>query len=222
MIEPILLIAGSFLLGALPLAYLATRHITGLDIREHGSGNAGATNVIEHVGLRTGIIIGTFDFFAKGTLPVVIAKLLDLSLGIQVAAGLVAVLGHNWSPFMRFTGGRGVATAMGVCIGFGLWQEALVLGLVIGVIGRLIFRDTGFWTLIAMITLPVLTAVFDRPSEVIAMAIAIVIILVAKRLIANGEAPATSHPLLQVLTYRLLWDRDVSHRTSWTRRAPNG
>jgi hypothetical protein len=96
------------------------------------------------------------------------------------------------------------------------------LGLVIGVIGRLIFRDTGFWTLIAMITLPVLTAVFDRPSEVIAMAIAIVIILVAKRLIANGEAPATSHPLLQVLTYRLLWDRDVSHRTSWTRRAPNG
>jgi glycerol-3-phosphate acyltransferase PlsY len=172
--------------------------------------------------LRTGIIIGTFDFFAKGTLPVVIAKLLDLSLGIQVAAGLVAVLGHNWSPFMRFTGGRGVATAMGVCIGFGLWQEALVLGLVIGVIGRLIFRDTGFWTLIAMITLPVLTAVFDRPSEVITMAIAIVIILVAKRLIANGEAPATSHPLLQVLTYRLLWDRDVSHRTSWTRRAPNG
>ena len=222
LIEPILLIAGSFLLGSAPSAYLVTRYLTGMDIRRHGSGNAGATNVMEQVGMPVGIALGTFDCIGKGALPVVIAKLMDQPLSVQAAVGLVAVVGHNWSPFMKFTGGRGVATTIGVVFGFALWQEALILGVAIGVIGRLLYRDTGIWRLVAMVALPILTLAFDRPMEIVAMAVSIGMILIAKRLIANWEPPSAGQPLPQVLTYRLLWDRDVPQRTSWTRRAPEG
>jgi len=156
-LEATLIIGGAYLVGSIPSAFLLVRSMKGIDIRSYGSGNAGATNVMVHAGWWTGVSLGTFDSLVKGTLPVVVARLFDQSLGVQAAAGLVAVVGHNWSPFLRFTGGRGVATALGVVLGFPLWWEYLILTVVIGLIGRLLYKDTGFWTLVALVALPVST-----------------------------------------------------------------
>ena len=219
--ESVLLILSAYLVGAIPSAYLIARYLKGIDIRRYGSGNAGATNVMVHVGAVTGFTLGTFDCLVKGTLPVVVGRLLDVPLGVQVSAGLVAVVAHNWSPFMRLTGGRGVATAIGLVVGFLLWQEILVLTVVMGVIGRLVYRDTGLWTFVAMIALPVLTFVFDRPVEIVAMSVSIAIILMAKRLTANWERPADEKSLVSVLRRRLLWDRDVPRKAPWVERSPS-
>ena len=116
MLEAALLILGAYLWGSVPSTYVAARYLRGIDIREFGSGNVGSANFMAHVGRRTGFLLGTSDCLVKGTLPVVVAKLLDQSLGVQAGVGLAAIAGHNWSPYIRFTGGRGVATAIGVVL----------------------------------------------------------------------------------------------------------
>lgn len=220
MVEATLIIGGSYLVGSIPSAFLLVRHLKGIDIRNYGSGNAGATNVMVHAGWWTGLLLGTFDSLVKGALPVVVAKLFDQSLGVQAAAGLVAVAGHNWSPFLRFTGGRGVATAVGVLIGFLLWQEFLILTVAIGLIGRLVYKDTGFWTLVAMVALPALTLIFDRPLEIVLTSVVIGLMLMVKRLIANFEPRTSTLSMPLVLFYRLLWDRDVPRKARWIARDP--
>ena len=222
MLEATLVIGGAYLVGSIPSAFLLVRGVKGIDIRDYGSGNAGATNVMLHVGWWTGLLLGTFDSLVKGALPVVIARLLDQSLGVQAAAGLVAVAGHNWSPFLRLTGGRGVATSIGVVLGFLLLWEFLILTVVMGVIGRLLYKDTGFWTLVAMVSLPGLTLLFDRPMEIVVTSVCIGLMLMAKRLIANREPLTSESSMPLVLVYRLLWDRDVPKKARWTTRSPQG
>jgi glycerol-3-phosphate acyltransferase PlsY len=220
MLTSALLIGGSYLWAAVPTAYLVTRFRKGIDIREFGSGNAGASNVIEHVGRWTGFGLGAFDCLAKGTLPVVLGKLLDESLSVQVTAGLVAIAGHNWSPYLRLTGGRGVATAVGLVLGLAMWQEFLILAVVMGVVGRLIFRETGLWTFIAILALPVLSFLFDRQPEILYMTLTIGLLLTLKRLTANWESPLSDYPLAKVMAFRTIWDRDVPKKAEWTNRRP--
>ncbi len=214
MLTSTLLIAGAYLWGAIPSAYLVARYLRGIDIRRHGSGNMGATNVMNHVGKLSGWLLGTFDCLAKGSLPVFVGGLLDVGMDVRVGAGLAAIAGHNWSPYIRFTGGRGVATAVGVVFGLFMWQEFLILTVVMGAIGRLLFRDTGFWTLVAMIALPPLAFLFNRPAEVVYMAIGIAALLMLKRLTGNWDMPPSGHRILGVLVNRALWDRDIRQKAS--------
>jgi glycerol-3-phosphate acyltransferase PlsY len=214
MLTSTLLIAGAYLWGAIPSAYLVARYLRGIDIRRHGSGNMGATNVMNHVGKLSGWLLGTFDCLAKGSLPVFVGGLLDVGMDVRVGAGLAVIAGHNWSPYVRFTGGRGVATAVGVVFGLFMWQEFLIVTVMMGAIGRLLFRDTGFWTLVAMIALPPLAFLFNRPAEVVYMAIGIAALLMLKRLTGNWDMPPPGHRILGVLVNRALWDRDIRQKAS--------
>ena len=220
MLDAVVFIVAAYLWGAVPTAYLVSRYLKGIDIREYGSGNVGAANVMAHVGKRTGFLLGSFDCLAKGTLPVALANLLDQSHAVQAGTGLAAIAGHNWSPYLRFTGGRGVATAVGVVLGAFMWQEFLILTVVMGVLGHLIFRETGFWTFISMLLLPVLAFLFDRPPEILYMTLGIGALLMLKRLTANWELPLGEHPLITVMANRVFWDRDVPKKIQWTGRRP--
>jgi glycerol-3-phosphate acyltransferase PlsY len=220
MLGIILLVLGSYVWAAIPSSYLVGRYMKGIDIRDYGSGNVGATNVMTHVGRWTGFSLGTWDCLAKGTLPVVLARLLDQSLAVQVGAGLAAIAGHNWSPFIGFTGGRGVATAIGVLLGLLMFWEFLILAVVIGVIGQLMFRESGFWTFISILLLPVLAYLFNRPTEILYMNLGIGALLILKRVTANWEPPGTEYALARVVAYRVLWDRDVPRKAQWTKRGP--
>ena len=220
MLTSALLIGGSYLWAAIPTAYLVARIRKGIDIRDFGSGNVGATNVMEHVGKWTGFGLGAFDCLAKGTSPVVLGWLLDESLSVRVAAGLVAIAAHNWSPYLRLTGGRGIATAVGVVLGFSMWPEFLILTVVMGFFGTLMFRETGFWTFIAILALPLLAFLFDRQTEILYMTLMIGLLLLLKRLTANWESPVNGYPLAKVLAFRIIWDRDVPDKADWTNRRP--
>ena len=217
-----LLIGGAHLWGAVPSSYLVGRYRKGIDIRRYGSGNVGATNLMAQVGNWTGFLVGTFDCLAKGALPVFLGQILDTGDAVRAGAGLAAVVGHSWSPYIRFTGGRGVATAIGVLFGFFMWPEMLILTVVLGGLGRLAFHETGFWTFISLLVLPMLAFIFDRPPELLAMTLGIGILLLAKRLTANWERPDSGYPMIQVLAFRALWDRDVPRKVQWTGRRPAG
>ena len=107
----------SYLLGAMPTSYLAARLVRGIDLREHGSRNLGATNLYRVLGWRFAVPVGLFDA-AKGLIPVLVfAPRVTPSELFALVCGLTAVLGHVFSVFVGFKGGKGVATAAGVMLG---------------------------------------------------------------------------------------------------------
>lgn len=107
-------LAAAYLLGATPTAYLAGRLAKGIDLREHGSRNLGATNVYRVLGWRWAIPVALVDI-AKGAIPVALfARWAGMDPWGAVALGVAAVLGHVFSPYVRFRGGKGVATALGM------------------------------------------------------------------------------------------------------------
>ena len=221
MIEAAIVVVASYLLGSIPSAYLVTRYMKSIDIRGYGSGNVGASNVMEHVGMRTGLALGVFDTLFKGTMPVVAASLLGHGPHIQAAVGMAAVAGHNWSAYLKLTGGRGISVSIGVLVGLGLWIELGIGLLLIGLVGRVLMKDTGFWSLAAFAALPAAAALTQRPPVIIYMMVGMALLLVAKRLTANWEPPSTGpYGLPRVLLYRFLWDRDVPGKDSWTGRQP--
>ncbi len=132
----------SYLVGAIPTSYLAGRMFRGIDLRKHGSGNLGATNLYRTLGWKYAIPVGLFDI-AKGAVPVVLfAPQVSASERVAVACGIAAVLGHVYSVFVRFRGGKGVATAAGVMLGLAPYA---VLALV--VLWALIVFGTGYVSL---------------------------------------------------------------------------
>ena len=102
----------SYLIGAVPAAAWLAR-TRGVDIRKVGSGNSGATNVLRSLGKGPAFVVAVFDIL-KGVLAVLLARTLGLSEGWAALCGVLAVVGHNFSPFLAFRGGKGVATSFGV------------------------------------------------------------------------------------------------------------
>lgn len=111
----IVLVAGSFLVGAVPWGFLAGKASRGIDLRAVGSGGTGATNVLRALGLKASAVVFALDFF-KGVVPVMAARSLDFTPGWVGAAAVAAVVGHCWSPFIGFKGGKGVATGAGAAV----------------------------------------------------------------------------------------------------------
>jgi glycerol-3-phosphate acyltransferase PlsY len=111
-LNAILGILAAYLLGATPTSYIAGKLGRGIDLREHGSKNLGATNVYRILGWKYAIPVALFDI-AKGAVPVLLARASPYAW-LPVAVGGAAVLGHMFSPYVSFKGGKGVATAAGM------------------------------------------------------------------------------------------------------------
>ncbi|HEY97610.1 MAG TPA: glycerol-3-phosphate acyltransferase [Dehalococcoidia bacterium] len=106
-----------YILGSIPFAYIVGHLIKGVDIRETGGGNIGALNVYRNVGPVYGLAVLAADI-GKGAMAVVIASWLGLTLPWICVAGFAAILGHNWPVFLKFKGGKGAATVLGVLLAF--------------------------------------------------------------------------------------------------------
>ena len=112
-----LMISLAYLIGAIPTSYLAAKHGAGIDLREHGSKNLGATNVYRVLGWGYAIPVGLFDV-AKGFIAsYFLAQWVGPEQWIPIAVGVGAILGHVFPVYLKFSGGKGVATAAGVVLG---------------------------------------------------------------------------------------------------------
>lgn len=105
----------AYLMGSVPTAYWYAKIFHGIDIREHGSGNVGATNSLRVLGKKAGAIVLVFDLL-KGLIPVLAARYLGFSEEITFGVGIVSILGHIFSIFANFRGGKGIATSLGVIL----------------------------------------------------------------------------------------------------------
>lgn len=144
----------AYLLGSLSFAILLSRLAGGPDPRASGSGNPGATNMLRVAGRKLAVMTLIGDLL-KGLLPILIAKLLGLSLHQQAWIGLAAVVGHLYPLYFRFRGGKGVATAAGMLLG--LYPPAALLALAAWALVFLLTRTSSLASLIATpLTLPLL------------------------------------------------------------------
>ena len=119
-------VAGAYLLGSVPFGYLLYRFRSGRDIRNEGSGNIGATNVMRRAGLAAGMVTLGLDY-AKGVAAVLAAGWLTGSPRVMAAAAFAAIAGHILPVYLRFRGGKGVATALGVFTPLAPWSLLLAI-----------------------------------------------------------------------------------------------
>lgn len=190
----LLAIAAGYLLGSLPTGLVVVRALTGTDIRAAGSGNIGTVNVLRVAGTGASVLVLIVDML-KGAAAVGLARVLDQQAAGVVGAGLAAIAGHNWSLFLRFQGGKGIATSFGVLLAI-----APVVGLLAGAVWGAVVgvtRYASLGSLLAMAAVPLAMWWRREPAPYIVFGIIILAFAVYRhranlvRLISGTELKIT-------------------------------
>jgi len=159
----IIIILFSYLIGSIPTSIITGKILKGIDIREHGSGNAGGTNTFRVLGWKAGVFVSIIDVFKGFAVVFWIARLafgtiaIDLET-IQLIVGFSAVAGHVWTVFAGFRGGKGVGTGAGMLLG--LYPFAVLICAVVFLVIFLFTRIVSLASISASISLPVVLSLF--------------------------------------------------------------
>lgn len=173
----ILVVAIGYLLGSIPFGLIVGKSVYGMDLREHGSKNIGATNAFRVLGPRAALSVGIPDML-KGLLAVYVAQVVSHSPLIMVIAGIAAICGHNWSMWIKFRGGRGVATSVGVL----LMLAPKVVGVVLLVFIVLVAltRYVSLGSVTGGILVPFLMWYFAYPLEIKIFGVVVAVFIVLR------------------------------------------
>lgn len=215
----------AYLIGALPVSYLLGRAMGGIDLRQHGSGNVGASNFASQMGKKWWLPIAAIDM-GRGAGPILIGYyalgLSDFAWWLMLTP-LFTILGNNWSPFLRFTGGRSVGAWAGGILGVS--PLFFVAGLALYVLGWRVTRRSAEWLLVVMIALPALAMAWPERfllvggnEQLAVFSAAGAVLILVKRLASNGQPAPEDVSRSTVLFNRLLRDRDIADREEWLAR----
>ncbi len=179
----IVLIVSAYLLGSIPTAVWVGNLFYKIDVREHGSGNAGATNTFRVLGYKAGIPVLIIDI-AKGIAAAALVKYTNLLpntnpyVNYQIVFGLSALLGHIFPLFAGFRGGKGVATILGVIMGIHLASAAIAIAVFVLVL--IVFKYVSLSSMLAGLSFPViiLTLFPNSPHSLIVFSVVVALLLV--------------------------------------------
>jgi glycerol-3-phosphate acyltransferase PlsY len=170
----VLLLIASYFIGNLDFAYIVVKAVRGEDIRNFGSGNAGTTNVLRTMGLKYAGLVLLLDAL-KGTLCIAVARLLESQVGLSpwwtAGAGVAVLCGHNWPVLLKFRGGKGTATSIGLFLIYD-WRIALIC-IAVGLILLAVFRMVSLSSMMGMTILPFVTLGFFGVHHLPALALTI-------------------------------------------------
>ncbi|WMT42677.1 glycerol-3-phosphate 1-O-acyltransferase PlsY [Paenibacillus sp. D2_2] len=159
MILSVIAVLTSYLLGSVSFSVVLTRAIKGIDIRQHGSGNAGATNTLRVLGKGPAILVLALDVL-KGIAAVWIGRWLgDGSVWVPALCGIAAIIGHNWPVYFRFRGGKGIATTIGVMATL-FFFPAFYAG-IIAILSIVFTRYVSLGSLIFVLLTPIFLVIFE-------------------------------------------------------------
>jgi glycerol-3-phosphate acyltransferase PlsY len=174
--ELVLLMIFSYLVGSIPFGVIVTR-AKGIDLKEVGSGNIGATNVLRAAGKAPAILTLLGDAL-KGTTAVALGKLFGVGPLYEGVLGLSAIAGHDFSLFLRLRGGKGVATSLGVLL---LYSPVVgILTVAVWLAAALVTRYSSLGAIVSFALLPVNFLLFDFSGEKVAVAVAISALLILR------------------------------------------
>ena len=189
----------SYLIGSIPTAYLLVKRLKGVDVRTVGSGNVGATNVTRAAGLAAGSVVFLVDLAKGWVAAAVIAPWLNphASMTARLACGLFAVIGHTAPIWLRFQGGKGVATTIGALLGAAPMVAAVYL--MTWAIVALISRYVSAGSLLAAASIPIAQAALRRPGSEIVFGGLLTLLIVVRHhanitRLLQGTEPRIGHP----------------------------
>jgi len=165
----------SYLIGSIPTAFIFGKLLKRIDIRKFGSGNIGATNALRVLGKKVGISVLALDIL-KGIIPIFLVQIAGLPINIswdlfRILIGISCICGHNWTIFLNFKGGKGIATTLGVLIGLA-WKTPglggiLLLLVLIWILIFLLSRIVSLASIISALFFPLLVVVFKQSPAII-------------------------------------------------------
>jgi acyl phosphate:glycerol-3-phosphate acyltransferase len=167
-VELILIIIIAYLIGNLSPSYLLGKLAKNIDIREHGSGNAGTTNVLRVLGKKFAALTFIVDAL-KGVLAIVIARYF-FGENYAMVAGIFVVIGHNWPVILKFKGGKGVATSLGLILVIHPFYG--LLAILVGIITLVKTKIVSLSSMIGMISFAILVLIFSRDFAIFALILA--------------------------------------------------
>jgi glycerol-3-phosphate acyltransferase PlsY len=177
LLKELIFVVFAYLVGSIPTGLLLAKAFAGVDIRNTGSGNIGATNVYRTLGRKVGLLTLVGDCL-KGLIPVLAAQALGFTSPWIALVGLAAFLGHVYTVFLGFKGGKGVATALGVFLAV---SPLAVLGaLVVFSLVLYKWRFVSLASITAAAVVPSLVAIIDKRPEIVAMSIVIAALVIWK------------------------------------------
>lgn len=159
-----------YLIGSIPFAYIVGRLVKGVDIRQEGGGNAGALNIMREIGTAAGFGVLVADI-AKGVAAVFVARWLGVSPVFVFITGFAVVVGHNWPVFLKFNGGMGAATTLGVLLAITPVQFAISFAIMVIVV--LITSNFRLGMGIGLVFLPLIIWGFGGEGRIIAYSLAL-------------------------------------------------
>jgi glycerol-3-phosphate acyltransferase PlsY len=216
----IIMLAAGYLLGSIPASLLAAR-ARGIDLRRRGTFQIGAGNVWRTTSRRLGLAVGIYDF-CKGAAMVLYGYWLGLDPTQQLAVGIAVVVGHNWPLFLKFHGGRGIATSGGIILVMPFVNDQPIWGvlayLVVLVGALVLYRSSPVAILIGVTIQPIVTAATGGAFSLTMVYTALLIIVIIKRLTAQASPESRTIGFWQLMVNRLVWDRDIADRSAWVSR----
>jgi glycerol-3-phosphate acyltransferase PlsY len=175
--SPVAPVVAAYVIGSIPFALLLARRWGGADLRRVGSGNLGATNVLRALGVAPGVLVAVLDI-AKGAASVMLAVRLSTHPAVPAAAGLAAIVGHVYPVWLRFRGGKGVATACGV---FSVLSPlAMLLAVAVFVATVWVTRYVSLGSMASTMALPPMAYAIGSPGSAVAAAFVAAAIIVSR------------------------------------------
>ncbi|MEI6513750.1 MAG: glycerol-3-phosphate 1-O-acyltransferase PlsY [bacterium] len=192
LVPKFIIIFASYLLGSIPFGLLIAKRLRGIDIRLEGSGNIGATNVYRVVGPAAGLAVFTLDLL-KGAVPCWVMLMVNPDKTWAMVAGLAAIIGHRLSVFLKFKGGKSVATSFGILIGIAPEVGGIAIGIFVVVVA--LTRKVSLGSIIGAASVPVFLVLFHYPTPVIGLISLAVLLIIFRHLgnikrLLNGTEPS--------------------------------
>ena len=191
MMTIVLAIVIGYIFGSIPSGLVLVKMACGIDIREYGSKNIGTTNVFRTVGARMASIVLVADVF-KGVLAVLLVRyLLESNLHLELLTAIAALLGHNYSIFLGFKGGRGVATGLGLILLF--MPDVCIFSFTVWLVLVFVTRYVSLGSIVGAFITPIVAYMRGYPAELVLFALAACVFVIVrhyenmKRLIAGTE-----------------------------------
>lgn len=159
----VLMILCSYLIGSIPFGYLVGKYLKGIDIRKHGSGNIGVANTFRVMGVKLALLVLIGDCL-KGLLVIVLARWFFLEqMWFFLLIGIFAIIGHNWSIFLNFKGGKGIATTYGVVLAF--YPIIAIISAIIWSIIVVTTKYAALGSIISIFAMLILSFLIKTPSQ---------------------------------------------------------
>ncbi len=206
-----------YLISSIPIAYVWVKiKNRELDLTQIGTGNLGASNTKNISGMLSAVLIALIDATCKGFIPIYILSNISEYSWELFLYGLILVLGHNWSIFMNFKGGRGIAVSIGILLAIDPLRMTFLIIAIPVVVGRwIVYKDSALWTFMTIILLNVIT--FSISAEIMekAFTVGLAILLIGKRILSNEYFFPKHLNKFEVFMCRIIFDRDIRSKHLW-------